>query len=209
LRRPITEEPNVSAANNLEALINLEQNLKSQYEEKLTVETQRVKDLQGNQATLKATIEKQLVQITELSQTRVEFKRVEQENRELTNRKNNQQKEIDSLKAKAKTTQKDLIDTKATVKTLKQLDAGKIKKNLVATKSTLVEQRTANELLSKKNRELKIENSELKHNNEELQKELDELKPKDEQDTTEEDAAEEGNVDQQEAVETTEAVTEE
>lgn len=174
----------MSAANNLEALINLEKNLKSQYEEKLAAESQKVKELQEAQAALKATIDKQLVQITEMSSGRVEYKRLEQENRELSNRAGNQQKEIDTLKTRAKATQKELIEAKATIKTLKQLDAEKIKKNLLATKATLLEQREANQLLSKKNKTLKIENSELKNSNEELKKELATLKPEEENNDT-------------------------
>jgi len=168
----------VTAANNLEALINLEQNLKSQYEDKLSAASKKAQELEENLAAAKATIEKQLTQITELSSSRVEQRRQEQENRELTNRNGNLQKEIDNVRAKSKGTQKELIECKATIKKLTQLDAEKLKKNLVATKSKLVEQRTANTVLSKKNKELKIENSELTHKNKELDAELEALKAK-------------------------------
>ena len=196
----------MSAANNLEALINLEQNLKSQYEEKLAVQTQKAKEYESNQAALKATIEKQLAQISELSSGRVEYKRLEQENRELNNRTGNLQKEIDTLRTKTKSTHKELIESRATIKTLKQLDAEKLKKNLVNNKNKLAEQRVANETLSKKVKELKIENNELTQANEELKKELEALKAKESKadtDTKEENA----EVAQQE--QETEAVTEE
>ena len=181
-----TEEIRVSAANNLEALIKLEQNLKSQYEEKLAAKTKKIEALENNQSAQKTTIEKQLAQITQMSAERSELKRVEQSNRELTNRTNNLQKELDNLRTKAKGTQKELIEAKASVKTLKQLDAEKLKKNLISTKGKLLEQRNANELLSKKNRELKVENNDLIRSKEELSKELEEAKPKEKEKEKEE-----------------------
>ena len=176
----------MSAANNLEALIKLEQNLKSQYEEKLAAKTKKIEALENNQSAQKTTIEKQLAQITQMSAERSELKRVEQSNRELTNRTNNLQKELDNLRTKAKGTQKELIEAKASVKTLKQLDAEKLKKNLISTKGKLLEQRNANELLSKKNRELKVENNDLIRSKEELSKELEEAKPKEKEKEKEE-----------------------
>ena len=65
----------------------------------------------------------------------------------------------------------------AQIKELKQLDAKKLKKNLVETRKKLEEQRKANEVLSKGNKEYKQERHEHQNTIANLEKELEKLKP--------------------------------
>jgi hypothetical protein len=178
----------VAAADQLEALINLESNLKAQYEKKLTAERYKNEEHAETQAKLQATIAKQAAEITALKAGGTDMKRIEQENRELTSRAENIKNEFDAQRSKTKVAHKELIALKAEVKDLKQLDAKKLKKNLVESKKKLEEQRTANELLTKSNKKYKQENFDHQNTIEKLEKELEALKPKD---SADEDAAEE------------------
>jgi hypothetical protein len=169
----------VAAADQLEALINLENNLKAQYEKKLTAERYKNEEHTETQAKLQATIAKQATEITTLKAGGTALKRMEQENRELTSRAENIKNEFDAQRTKTKVAQKELIALKTEVKDLKQLDAKKLKKNLVESKKKLEEQRKANELLTKSNKKYKQENFDHQNTIEKLEAELEELKPKD------------------------------
>lgn len=166
----------MSAVDNLEAMMRLEKDLKAQWEKKLTAETYKVEQYAENQAKLEATIAEQVAKIGELVKNTSDLKRMEQENRELGNRAANVKNEYDAQRAKTKTAQKELAEVKSEIKGLKQLDAEKLKKNLVATKNKLQEQRDANELLSKNIKRYKQENSEYLRENESLKTELESLK---------------------------------
>jgi len=63
------------------------------------------------------------------------------------------------------------------VKTLKQLDADKLKKNLVANKKKLAEKTTSNDLLQKSLNKTKTQNTELQREISELKAKLEELEP--------------------------------
>ncbi|MGK0501003.1 MAG: chromosome segregation ATPase [Oceanicoccus sp.] len=169
----------MAAAEQLEALIKLELDLKSQYEKKMTAERYKIDALNETQTKLQATISQQAADINTLTKGGGDVKRLEQENREISNRADNIKNEFDAQRNKVKAAQKELISLKSEVKELKQFDAKKLKKNLVETKKKLEEQRKANELFSKSNRELKQESFEQKNSIEQLEKELEELKPKD------------------------------
>ncbi len=185
----------MSAVTNLEALINLENTLKSEYEEKLKAGTDKVSQYAKTQVALQSTIEKQEAQIAELMSApkeTAEAKRLKQEHRELSNRAGNLQKEIETQRAKNKAVRKELIEAKTILKDLSQLDAKKLKKNLVSTKTKLAEERKANKLLTKKMFDTKKENDELLHSNEILKKELESLK--EEELAPEDQAAEESTV---------------
>lgn len=174
----------MSVVKNLEAMINLENNLKAQYQTEIDALKQEIVTLtKANEAlgkdkeALQTSIDKQIVTITELTAINTDTKRIEQTNRELNNRADKLQAELDMQKTRAKTIQKDLNEARQLVKTLQQYDAEKLKKNLVATKQTLAEQRDANALLNKTASKTKAENNELQASIAELKAELETLKP--------------------------------
>ncbi len=166
----------MASADQLEALIKLENDLKTQYEAKLTAERYKTQAAEEAQSKLQATLAQQAAEIAELKSGGSDLKRLEQENRELNNRCEKIKNEFDSQRTKGKAAQKELIEVKKEIKDLKQLDAKKIKKNLVETKKKLEEQRKANDLLTKSNRQLKQENHEHTLKIAELEKELESLK---------------------------------
>lgn len=167
----------MASAEQLEALINLETNLKNQYEKKLTAEQYKVEAHLETQSKLQAKIAEQAGEITKLKSGGGDLKRLEQENREISNRAENVKNELEAQRNKAKAANKELIALKSEIKDLKQLDAKKLKKNLVETKKKLEEQRTANGLLSASNKKHKQENFEYQNTIEKLEQELEELKP--------------------------------
>ena len=158
----------MSAVRNLEALISIENDLKSQYEDKITQFTKQVEALEQDKAKLEGQIVEQLQTITELSKSTAENKRLEQQVRELNNRGDKLQSDVDAQKIKMKTLQKDLAEFKAENKALKQFDADKMKKNLAATKKKLADERNATALINASLAKQKTENTELKRENEEL-----------------------------------------
>ena len=168
----------MASAEQLEALIKLEGDLKSQYEKKITAERYKTEEQINAKAKLQATIAQQAAEINELKNGGTDIKRLEQENRELSNRSENIKKEFDTLRTKAKATQKELGTLKLEIKELKQLDAKKLKKNLVETKKKLEDQRKANDLLTKSNKEYKQESHQHQNTIANLEKELEKLKPK-------------------------------
>lgn len=178
----------MAAADQLEALIKLETDLKAQYENKITAERYKNEEHLETQSKLQATIAKQAAEITSLKSGGNDLKRIEQENRELKSRAENIKNEYDAQRAKAKTAQKELIGLKAEIKDLKQLDAKKLKKNLIETKKKLEEQRKANELLNKTNKKIKQESFDHQNRIAELEKELEALKPSTDTDTDTEEA---------------------
>ena len=73
--------------------------------------------------------------------------------------------------------QKDLAEERAEIKTLKQFDPAKMKKNLDASKKKLAEKTTASDLLQKSLNKSKTENVELQAKVKELEAKLAELEP--------------------------------
>jgi len=180
----------VSAIDKLEALMKLEQDLKAQWEKKIVAERYKVDEALATQAKLQATVVEQASQISTLKANGTESKRLEQEVRESNNRVEKLKNESEALRKKAKETGKELNELKNAIKVLKQLDAEKLKKNLVGTKKKLEEQRTANTLLSKNIKNYKQENHEHLNTIAKLEAELEEFKPADETEQAEIDAAE-------------------
>lgn len=164
------------AVKNLERLIEIEADLKAQYETKLDAKAAEVskainkqEELQATIGQQKLTIDKQLEQIKELSATKADTKHTEQLNRELNSRSTKLQEEVDAQKKRIKVLQKDLATEREELKTLKQLDAQKLKKNLDANKKKLAEKTAENALLQKSYNKFKKENAELKQKVEELE----------------------------------------
>ena len=91
------------------------------------------------QAEQQANIDKQLENLKELSAKATANVRVEQQNRELTNRSTKQQAEISELKKRVKTLQRDLAETHEENKALMQYDQARMKNNLAVNKKKLAE----------------------------------------------------------------------
>jgi chromosome segregation ATPase len=156
------------AVKSLERLIEIEADLKAQYETKLTAKSDEITKLSNAQTELDATVAKQkakiaeqLQKITELSASS-EKTRTEQLNRELNNQAKNLQEEVAMQKKRIKSLQKDLAVERDELKGLKQFDVNKMKKNLDAGKKKLAEKTAANELLQKSYNKFKKDNEELK-----------------------------------------------
>jgi chromosome segregation ATPase len=177
-------------ANKLEKIIELEDNLRSEYQAKLdakTAEAERLRnELSEQRKQLQGTIDTQLATITELSEKATANQKVEQLNRELTNRSEKLQEEVSTLKKRVKALQKDLAKEREQLNTLTQYDPARMKKNLDASKKKLAEKTSANELLQKSLGKTRSENSELQSKVQELESRLAELEP---EATTEEEAA--------------------
>ena len=163
-------------ANKLEKIIELEDNLRSEYQAKLdnaTAEAARYQqELADVKLQLQATIDKQLETITDLSDKATANQHTEQRNRELTNRSEKLQDEAASLKKRVKSLQKDLAAERQRIGELTQYDAPKMKKNLDANKKKLAEKTTANELLQKSLNKTKTENAELQRKVQDLESKL-------------------------------------
>ncbi len=180
--------------NKLEKVIELEEKLKAEYQGQLEAKTTEVEALTRREAerqaaidALQATIDRQLETITDLSAKASVNQRAEQLNRELTNRGEKLQDEVSQLKKRVRTLQKELTDAREELKTLKQFDPARMKKNLDASKKKLAEKTRANEVLQQSLGKTKNENAELQRKVQELEARVAELEP--EQEPAEDEAA--------------------
>jgi len=177
-------------ANKLEKIIELEDNLRSEYQAKLDAKSADIerlqKELADQQERLQATIDRQLETITDLSEKATANQHVEQLNRELNNRSEKLQDEVVTLKKRVKALQKDLASERERVSTLTQYDPARMKKNLDANKKKLADKTAANESLQKSLSKTKGENADLQRKIQELESKLAEL---DAADPVEEEAA--------------------
>ena len=167
------------AVKNLERLIEIEEDLKSQYEAKLNAKSAELdkaaQDQKAQQETitqLQATIAEQQQNINQLSAPLADNKRIEQLNRELNSRVTKLQDELSAQKKRNKTLQRELATEREELKEFKQFDPKKMKKNLDNNKKKLAEQTAANDLLQKNYKKFKTENQELKQKVEELEAKL-------------------------------------
>ena len=166
--------------NKLEKIIELEENLRAEYQAKLDAAASEAEtckqELAEQREQLQSTIDQQLKTIHELSSKSTASAQVEQRNRELSNRSENLQEEVVALKQRVKALQKDLAKERQQVKELSQFDPARMKKNLDANKKKLAEKTRANELLQKSLKEAKSEHIEQQHKLTELKDELATLK---------------------------------
>lgn len=167
-------------ATKLEKIIELEDNLRSEYQVQLEAKSAEIEAYIKQKAEQQAVIDKQLEQITALSRDSSSNKRMEQLNRELNQRCENLQEEIASQKKRLKALQKDLAQERADIAALKQFDPARMKKNLDAGKKKLAEKTAANDLLQKSLGKSKAENAELQRKVKELEARLAELEPEQE-----------------------------
>ena len=160
---------------NLERVIELEEKLRTEYQVQLDAKSAKIDQGIQKQEEQQAIIAKQLEQISTLSTEATANKRIEQLNRELTQRSQNLQEEVATQKKRLKSLQKDLAEERAEVKALKQFDPAKMKKNLDANKKKLAEKTTAGDLLQKSLNKSRAENAELQRKVKELEARLAEL----------------------------------
>jgi len=167
-------------AKNLERIMELENSLRAEYQVQLDAKDAEIAAAAKEKEEQAAVIAKQLEQIKELSPQVAANKRVEQLNRELTQRCENLQEEISTQKKRIKTMQKDLAAEREQLKTLQQYDPARMKKNLDSNKKKLAEKTAAADLLQKNLNKTKSEKSELQREVESLEAKLAELEPAEE-----------------------------
>ena len=159
----------------LERMIALEDKLRSEYQVQLDARTAEIESCIKEKEEQQAVIAKQLEQIKTLSVEATTNKRMGQLNRELNHRCDNLQEEIATQKKRLKGLQKDLAEARAELKTLKQFDPAKMKKNLDASKRKLAEKTAATDLLQKSVNKSRSEKAELERKVKELEAKLVEL----------------------------------
>lgn len=167
-------------ADKLEKIIDLENDLRSEYQTQLDCKSAEIESHIAKQEEQQAIIVKQLEQLTSLSTGATANKRLEQINRELENRCEKMEEEMASQKKRIKELQKNLAEERAELKTLKKYDPAAMKKNLDASKKKLAERTNANDLLQKSVNKTKTENVQLQGQVKELEAKLALLEVKDE-----------------------------
>jgi chromosome segregation ATPase len=180
--------------NNLEKLMEMETQLRGEYQPKLDEKDAAISKLADSKTALETriselekTIATQLTTITELSGKSKDAQALEQRNRELHNRSENMKEEIAVAKGRVKALQKDLAAERAELAELKKYDPQRLRKNLDATKKKLAEKTTAADKLQKSVTQARAENTQLEQKVKELEAQLAETNSENE------DQAEEGN----------------
>jgi chromosome segregation ATPase len=180
--------------NNLEKLMEMETQLRGEYQPKLDEKDAAISKLADNKTALETriselekTIATQLTTITELSGKSKDAQALEQRNRELHNRSENMKEEIAVAKGRVKALQKDLAAERAELAELKKYDPQRLRKNLDATKKKLAEKTTAADKLQKSVTQARAENTQLEQKVKELEAQLAETNSENE------DQAEEGS----------------
>lgn len=160
------------ATKRLEALIELEDNLKAQYQAQLNAKDAEIARITQERDEQKAALDKQLEQIRSLSNATSASTKLEQQNRELHQRCENLKEEIEKQKLRTKNLQRDLDKERAELAELRKFDPEKMKKNLDASKKKLAERTDANDLIQKNLSKTKAENTELQAKVKELEARL-------------------------------------
>ena len=180
--------------NNLEKLMEMETQLRGEYQPKLDEKDAAISKLADNKTALETriselekTIATQLTTITELSGKSKDAQALEQRNRELHNRSENMKDEITGAKGRVKALQKDLAAERAELAELKKYDPQRLRKNLDATKKKLAEKTAAADKLQKSVTQARAENTELEQKVKDLEAQLAETNSENE------DQAEEGS----------------
>lgn len=175
------------AAKNLERLLEIEAELKEQYEDKLKAKDEEIAAAVAKQDDLQAVIEKQKnslkkqqEEIVTLSDADNDTKRIEQLNRELTSRASKLQEELEAQKKKNKSIQKETQSDREQLKELKQYDVKKMKKNLDQNKKKVAELNASNSSLQKNYNKFKNENIELKDKVKDLEAKIEAVEAKEE-----------------------------
>jgi len=165
--------------NKLEKIIELETQLRGEYQQQLDEKNNAMAELSRDKAALEAkvaelekTIATQLSTITELSGKSSDTQALEQRNRELHNRSENMKEEVAVTKSRLKALQKDLAAERAELAELKKYDPQRLRKNLDSNKKKLAEKTTAADKLQKSLSQTKAEKAELELKVKELEAKL-------------------------------------
>ena len=101
----------------------------------------------------------------------------------MESRSTNLQEEVSTQKKRLKSLQNDLAAERAEIKTLKQFDPAKMKKNLDANKKKLAEKAGATDLLQKSVNKYKSENAELQRKVKELEAQVEAVETTDQEES--------------------------
>jgi chromosome segregation ATPase len=170
-------------AKNLERVMELEDKLRTEYQSQIDAKSAQIETFIKEKEELHVSNARQLEQIQTLSTDASSTKKIEQRNRELHQRCENLQEDISAQKVRLKSLQKDLTQEREEVKTLKQFDPARMKKNLDASKKKLAEKTTATNLLQKSLNQTKGEKAELERKVKELEAKLEVLEVPEETET--------------------------
>lgn len=182
--------------NNLEKLMEMETQLRSEYQPKLDEKDAAIAKLADKETALETriselekTIATQLTTITELSGKSKDAQALEQRNRELHNRSENMKEEIAAAKGRLKALQKDLAAERSELAELKKYDPQRLRKNLDATKKKLAEKTAAADKLQKSLSQARAENTQLEQKVKDLEAQLAETNAGNEDQTDEDSQA--------------------
>ncbi len=182
--------------NNLEKLMEMETQLRGEYQPKLDEKDAAISKLDDKKTALETriselekTIATQLTTITELSGKSKDAQALEQRNRELHNRSENMKEEIAAAKGRVKALQKDLAAERSELAELKKYDPQRLRKNLDATKKKLAEKTTAADKLQKSLSQARAENTQLEQKVKDLEAQLAETNAGSEDQTDEDSQA--------------------
>ena len=165
--------------NKLEKLIELETQLRGEYQQQLDDKDATIAELKNDKtaveakmADLEKTISTQLATIKDMSGKSNDMQALKQRNRELHNRSENMKEEVAVAKSRLKALQKDLAAERAELAELKKYDPQRLRKNLDASKKKLAEKTTAVDKLQKSLTQARSENSQLELKIKELESQL-------------------------------------
>ena len=165
--------------NKLEKLIELETQLRDEYQQQIDKKDAAIAELTQDKAAmdskmaeLEKTISTQLATIKDMSGKSNDTQAIEQRNRELHNRSENMKEEVAVAKSRMKALQKDLSAERAELAELKKYDPQRLRKNLDASKKKLAEKTTAADKLQKSLTQARSENSQLELKIKELESQL-------------------------------------
>ena len=165
--------------NKLEKLIELETQLRGEYQQQLDDKDVSIAQLSVDKTTLEAqiterekTIATQLATITEFSSKSKDIQALEQRNRELHNRSDKMKDEVATVKSRVKELQKDLAAERAELAELKKYDPQRLRKNLDASKKKLADKTAAADKLQKSLNQTRAENTQLEQKVKELEAQL-------------------------------------
>ena len=164
--------------NKLEKLIELETQLRGEYQQQLDDKDATIAELQHDKSAVEAkvaelekTITTQLATIRDISGKSNDTQALEQRNREL-HRSENMKEEVAVAKSRLKALQKDLAAERAELAELKKYDPQRLRKNLDTSKKKLAEKTTAADKLQKSLTQARSENSQLELKIKELEAQL-------------------------------------
>jgi chromosome segregation ATPase len=182
--------------NKLEKIIELETQLRGEYQQQLDEKDASIADLNRDKSALESkvqelekTISTQLATISEMSSKSSGTQALEQRNRELHNRSENMKEEVAVAKSRLKALQKDLSAERTELAELKKFDPQRLRKNLDAAKKKLAEKTTAADKLQKSLSQARSENSQLELKIKELEAQLEKSSDQQDDQTPEEQEA--------------------